>query len=146
MTNSARHCSSSSSPVAEVGITKSALWTRPHLASLSEGKAPMTVYGLTASTGEAGRTLFRWLPDTSEWALSSWEDQEYYDTINKALVTIDEAERNELYHKCQEMLMENYIVLPVWHKELNAACQPGVKGFRITTSYEHHFLQFVYFD
>ncbi len=134
--------------LAEVGITLkiSTMDSTASATYLSEGKAPMTIYGLTASTGEAGRTLFRWLPDTSEWALSSWENQEYYDTISKALVTIDETERNELYHKCQEMLMENYIVLPVWHKELNAACQPGVKGFRITTSYEHHFLQFVYFD
>lgn len=133
--------------LAEVGITveinvmDSAAWST----YLSEGKGPMCIYGLTASTGEAGRTLFRWLPDTSEWALSSWENQEYYDTISKALVTTDTAARNELYYRCQEMLMENYIVLPVWHKELNAACQPDVAGFRITPSYEQHYLQFVYF-
>lgn len=134
--------------LADVGIELkiSAMDSTASATYLSEGKAPMTVYGLTASTGEAGRTLFRWLPDTSEWALSSWESEEYNEAISKALVTIDEEERNELYYQCQEMLMENFIVLPVWHKELNAACQPDVKGFRITTSYEHHFLQFVYFD
>lgn len=114
--------------------------------ALSTGKGEMCIYGLTASTGEAGRTLFRWLPDTSEWPITSWESQEYYDVINEALRTVDAEKRNELYYKCQEMLMENYIAYPVWHKELNAACQPDVKGFRITTSYEQHYLQNVYFE
>lgn len=113
--------------------------------SLAAGEGYMTIYGLTASTGEAGRVLFRFLPDTSEWPISSWESKDYYDLINKALATTDRDARNEMYYKCQEMLMENYVILPVWHKELNAACQLNVKGFRITPSYEQHYLQFVYF-
>ncbi|HOH96617.1 MAG TPA: hypothetical protein PK638_05490, partial [Candidatus Enterocola sp.] len=83
---------------------------------------------------------------TSEWPISSWESKEYYDVINEALRTVDTEKRNELYYKCQEMLMENYVALPVWHKELNAACQPDVKGFRISPSYEQHYLQYVYFE
>ena len=114
--------------------------------SLAAGEGFMTIYGLTASTGEAGRTLFRWLPDTSEWPISSWESEEYYELINKALTTTDTDTRNQLYYQCQEMLMENHVVLPVWHKELNAACQPDVRGFKITPSYEQHYLQFVYFE
>lgn len=134
--------------LAEVGISvsidvmDSTVWS----SSLSAGEGFMTIYGLTASTGEAGRVLFRWLPDTSEWPLTSWESQEYYDLINDALTTTDTDARNELYYDCQEMLMDNYVVLPVWHKELNAACQLDVKGFRITPSYEQHYLQFVYFE
>lgn len=114
--------------------------------SLAAGEGVMTIYGLTASTGEAGRTLFRWLPDTSEWPISSWENEEYYELIDKALTTTDTDTRNELYYQCQEMLMQNHVVLPVWHKELNAACQPDVRGFKITPSYEQHYLQFVYFE
>ncbi|MEA4969704.1 MAG: ABC transporter substrate-binding protein [Candidatus Pelethousia sp.] len=134
--------------LAQVGITLNinVMDTSTFATYLSEGKGKMCIYGLTASTGEAGRTLFRWLPDTSEWPLSSWESQEYYDLISKALVTTDTAARNEMYYRCQEMLMENFIVYPVWHKELNAACQPGIAGFRITPSYEQHYLQFVYFQ
>jgi peptide/nickel transport system substrate-binding protein len=114
--------------------------------TLASGKGELSIYGLTASTGEAGRTLFRWLPDTSEWPIFSWESQEYYDVISEALTTVDVEKRNELYYKCQELLMENYVALPVWHKELNAACQKDVKGFRITPSYEQHYLQYVYFE
>lgn len=125
----------------EIVVMDSTVWA----SSLAAGKGVMTIYGLTASTGEAGRVLFRWLPDTSEWPLTSWKNQGYYDVINEALVTVDRAKRNSLYHKCQEMLMTNFVVLPVWHKELNAACQPDVMGFRIMPSYEHHLLQTVYF-
>ena len=112
---------------------------------LSAGKGQLSIYGYTASTGEAGRNLFRWLPDKSEWPIFSWVNEEYYATIREALVTVDREKRHKLFYKCQEMLMENYVALPVWHNELNAALQPGVKGFWIMTSYEHHLLQYVYF-
>ena len=125
----------------EIVVMDGTVWA----SSLAAGKGVMTIYGLTASTGEAGRVLFRWLPDTSEWPLTSWKNPEYYDLINKALITVKHEERNRLYYKCQEMLMTNFVVLPVWHKELNAACQPNVMGFRIMPSYEHHLLQYVYF-
>ncbi len=125
----------------EIVIMDGTVWA----SSLAAGKGVMTIYGLTASTGEAGRVLFRWLPDTSEWPLTSWKSPEYYDIINKALTTVNRDERNRLYYKCQEMLMTNFVVFPVWHKELNAACQPDVMGFRIMPSYEHHLLQNVYF-
>lgn len=126
----------------EIDIMDSTVWS----SSLAAGEGYMTIYGLTASTGEAGRTLFRWLPDTSEWPLTSWNAPDYYTVINEALTSVDTAKRNELYYKCQEMLMENFVVLPVWHKELNAACQLDVRNFRITPSYEQHYLQFVYFE
>jgi peptide/nickel transport system substrate-binding protein len=113
--------------------------------SLSAGERYMAAYGYTASTGEAGRVLFRWMPDKTEFPIFSWTNQQYIDTIAKALVTVDSDARNELYYKCQEMLMENFVALPIWHKELNAACTPQVRGFRITPSYEQHYLQYVYF-
>lgn len=105
----------------------------------------ISAWGQTASTGEAGRVLFRWLPTMSEYPIFSWNNQEYFDTINKALATVDREARNKLYYKCQEMLMQNYVVLPYWHKELNAACTLKVRGFRLMPSYEHHLLQHVYF-
>ncbi len=113
--------------------------------TLSTGAGYTSAYGYTASTGEAGRVLFRWLPDKSEYPIFSWKNQEYFDTISKALITVDRETRNKLYYKCQEMLMKNFVALPIWHKELNGACTPKVRGFRITPSYEHHLLQYVYF-
>lgn len=134
--------------LAEVGITvKINVMDSTQWASrLAAGEGQLSIYGYTASTGEAGRVLFRWLPDKSEWPIFSWVSQDYYDVISDALITVDRDARNELYYDCQEMLMENYVALPVWHKELNAACQLDVKGFRITPSYEQHYLQYVYFE
>jgi len=126
----------------EIDVMDSTTWA----SRLAAGEGELSIYGYTASTGEAGRVLFRWLPDKSEWPIFSWESPEYYDLINEALVTIDHDARNELFYRCQELLMENYVALPVWHKELNAACQPYVRGFRIMPSYEHHLLQYVYFE
>jgi peptide/nickel transport system substrate-binding protein len=133
--------------LAEIGIRvrMNVMDVTQWVSTISAGEGYMTVYGYTASTGEAGRVLFRWMPDKTEFPIFSWTTQEYIDTISKALVTIDRDARNELYYKCQEMLMENYAALPTWHKELNAACSLQVRGFRITPSYEQHYLQYVYF-
>ena len=110
------------------------------------GKTALNIYGLTASTGEAGRNLFRFLPGANEWAVFSWTNQEYNDLVNKALSTVDEKARNELYYKCQQMLMKNFILLPMCVKNSVAAGQPNVRGFWISPSYESHLLQYVYFE
>lgn len=125
----------------KIDIMDSTQWS----STLATGAGQLSAYGYTASTGEAGRVLFRWLPDKSEWPIFSWKNQEYYDLIAKALTTVDVQKRNEMYYKGQEMLMENYVALPIWHKELNAALKPEIQGFRITPSYEQHYLQYVYF-
>jgi ABC-type transport system substrate-binding protein len=133
--------------LAKVGIKvkMNIMDTNMMVSTLSSGEGSLAAYGYTASTGEAGRVLFRWMPDKSEYPIFSWTTPEYIDTISKALVTVDRDARNALYYKCQEMLMENFVALPIWHKELNAACTPQVRGFRITPSYEQHYLQYVYF-
>jgi len=114
--------------------------------TLITGNGEMSIYGQTASTGEAGRVLLNWLPNTSEYKIYGWVNQEFFDTINEALATIDEDKRNKLFYKGQEMLMENFVALPVWFKEINAALKPEVKGFYLMPTYEQHYLQYVYFE
>ena len=69
----------------KIDIMDSTQWS----STLAKGLGQLSAYGYTASTGEAGRVLFRWLPDKSEWPIFSWTNQEYYDTIKKALTTVD---------------------------------------------------------
>ena len=112
------------------------------------GGTDIAVYGTTASTGEAGRILVRYAPGISEYGAVSWEGPEaetYAQTLDTALATIDAEKRNALYAQCQELLMENYVCYPIWHKEINAALQPDVKGFYLMPTYENHYLQYVYF-
>ena len=124
-------------------MSKLMLWTAPPRHRLAAGEGELSIYGYTASTGEAGRVLFRWLPDKSEWPIFSWESPEYYDLINEALVTIDHDARNgcSVISRAPDGKLCGPARLA---QELNAACQPYVRGFRIMPSYEHHLLQYVY--
>ncbi len=133
--------------LAEVGITlkidvmEGSAWEQDLIA----GNAQLSIYGCSATTFEAGRSLTHWLPGNSEFHIWSYSDPEFIDTLNKAFTTIDDQERIALYEKCQDMLMEHYVSLPVWHKEINAALSPNVEGFELTRSYEQHYLQYVSF-
>jgi peptide/nickel transport system substrate-binding protein len=115
-------------------------------ATLNNGGAELAAYGFTASSGEAGRILMRWLPNATEFKVWNWKDDNYIALCSKALATIDDKARNEMFYKCQEILMEGRVALPIWHKELNAALKPDVKGFNLTPTYEQHYLQHVYFE
>ncbi len=133
--------------LAEVGITlkidvmEGSAWEEDLIA----GNAQLSIYGCSATTFEAGRSLTHWLPGNSEYNIWSYGDPEFIETLNKAFTTIDDTERIALYEKCQDMLMEHYVSLPVWHKEINAALAPNVEGFELTRSYEQHYLQYVSF-
>ena len=112
------------------------------------GGTDIAIYGTTASTGEAGRILMRYAPGIAEYGAVNWtgpEAEDYAELLNTALATIDADARNTMYHTCQELLMENFVCYPIWHKEINAALQLDVQGFHLMPTYENHYLQYVYF-
>jgi len=113
--------------------------------TVTNGKAELAIYGLTASSGEAGRIMIRWMKGMGEYRIFNWYSEEYQKTTDKAFRTVDTAARNKLFYKCQEMLMESMIAYPIWHKEINAAVQNRVKGFRLSPTYEQHYLQYAHF-
>lgn len=113
---------------------------------VTNGEAELAVYGFTASSGEAGRIMIRFMKGMGESRIFNWYEDKYQETADKAFKTLDTKERNKLFYKCQEILMAARIALPIWHKELNAATQKDVKGFRLTTTYEHHYLQNVKYE
>ena len=141
-------CEAIQSQLAEVGITLKLNFMADAAAEeigLS-GRGQLYIYGFTASTGEVGRNIQRWLPEFTESGMFQWENAEFEEVVRKALVTIDPEERYELYYRGQEILMENFVALPMWTKELNAVTQSYVKGFYIMPTYEQHYLQNVYFE
>jgi len=144
-------CEAAQAQLAEAGITlvPNFLDTNDWAATTINGGTDISVYGTTASTGEAGRILMRFAPGTSEYGAVNWTGPEadaYAELIDTALATINADERNAMYATCQEMLMENFVCYPIWHKEINAALQPDVKGFNLMPTYENHYLQYVYFE
>jgi peptide/nickel transport system substrate-binding protein len=141
-------CEAMQAQLAEVGITLMLDFMEENTWSemLIHGNGEMSIYGQTASTGEAGRVLLNWLPNTSEYKIFGWVNQEFFDILNEALATIDVDKRNKLFYRCQEMLMENFVALPIWYKEINAALKPEVKGFNLMPTYQQSYLQYVNFE
>ncbi len=115
-------------------------------AKLLAGEAQSTIYGLSATTFEAGRPLLHFLADNSESAIwCYYDDTEFNEKLTTALSTIDNDTRFKLYGECEEILMKHFVALPLWYKGLAAACQLDIGGFQLTRSYEQHYLQYVYF-
>lgn len=126
----------------KIDIMESSAWN----SHILEGKHQMTIYGFSCADFEADRALVQLMPSNVNYNICKFDNKEFQDLVNKSFITLDDDERFELYRKAQNLLIDNYITLPLWHKELNAAVQKGVKGFNITRSYEHHYLQNVYFE
>ncbi len=143
-------CEAAQAQLKEIGIelVPKFLDSNDWVQTTVNGGTDISVYGTTASTGEAGRILMRFADGTSEFGAINWKGPEadaYRELINKALATIDSTERNKMYDECQQMIMDNFVALPIWHKEINAALQKDVKGFYLMPTYECHYLQYVYF-
>jgi peptide/nickel transport system substrate-binding protein len=142
-------CEVIQSQLAEVGITLTidSMEANSWMNRIYNGKGELAIYGISANTGEAGVVLARIMKgNTSEWQIFNYNDPEYYATVEKAQKTIDVDQRNQLLYKGQEMLIDARVLVPVWHKEINAALQQNVKGFNLMTTFEQHYLQFVYFE
>ncbi|WP_346708039.1 ABC transporter substrate-binding protein [Massilistercora timonensis] len=141
-------CEAVQAQLAEAGITLEINYKEYNtwISDMTSGNATLGVYGFTASTGEAGRVLMRWMEQYTESKIFNWYDDDYIATCTEALQTLDDEKRNELFAECQNMIAEACVAYPIWHKELNAALQDDVKGFEMQTSYEQHYLQTVYFE
>lgn len=122
-----------------VNIMEASAWNAYILA----GKSQMTIYGFSAADFEADRALVQFMPTNVNYNLCQFNNEEFRTIVAKSFVTLDEKERTELYRKAIRMLMENHVTVPLWHKALNAAVKDNIEGFKITRSYEHHYLQYV---
>lgn len=136
------------SQLQEVGITVQLDYMEMNtwISELLAGNGELAIFGVTASSGEAGNVLARFAPNSSIFNIFGWEKPEFVELLNTALATTDDAARVKMFGELQEMIMKDYIALPVWHKELNAALQPNIKGFEFMPTYEQHYLSGVYFE
>jgi peptide/nickel transport system substrate-binding protein len=126
----------------KVNIMESSSWNAYILA----GKAQLTIYGFSAADFEADRSLVQFMPSNVNYNICKFNNKEFQDIVSKSFVTLDNEERYALYRNAIVLLMKNHVCVPLWHKELNAAVKENIKGFEITRSYEHHYLQYVYRD
>lgn len=129
----------------EIGINvtlnsmESGTWTE----YITSGKHMMTIYGFSCADFEADRALNQLMPNHTNFDLCSYDNADFQAAISEAAGTIDKEARGALYVKAENMLLEDCVTLPLWHKALPVAVQDGVTGFSITRSYENHYLQTV---
>lgn len=103
------------------------------------------VYGWTAATYNADKTLRRWVNTSYEFDSFHWDNQKYSDLVDEAAVTVDEAKRDELYKEAQQILYDEVPVIPTSYKNLVVAVRANVQGFVIRQSDERHQLKKVSF-
>ena len=61
------------------------------------------------------------------------EQKAHLDTLfDKARVTLDTAERNSIYQQIQQYIEDNYIVIPIFQRQQDAALSPKVHDVRFT--------------
>ncbi|GHV36147.1 diguanylate phosphodiesterase [Synergistales bacterium] len=123
----------------KVNIMESSAWN----AYIFTGKQQMTIYGFSAADFEADRALVQFMPTNVNYNLCKFDNKEFQEITAKSFVTLDENERFQLYRDAITILMKNHVTIPLWFKALNAAVKDDLKGFKITRSYEHHYLQYV---
>ena len=125
----------------KVNIMESSTWN----SYIMTGDQQMTLYGFSCTDFEADRALIQFMPSNVNYNICQYDDPDFQALVNEAAVTLDTAAREDLYKQAINMLMEDYVTLPLWHKALNAAVSDELGGFEITRSYEQHYLQKVYY-
>ena len=107
------------------------------------GQSHLTFYATTAMCFEADKCLTQLMPTSAYYKVSGFVPEEFTTAVNNSLAALDEEERVGYYSQAIDLLLENYVTLPVWHNELNATVKDGLEGFTLNRSYEHHLFQFV---
>lgn len=125
----------------ELNFAESNAWSE----TLYAGKHQLGIYGLSGTTGEVGRCLLRFLPEANEYNIWGFDNPEFLDTIRKGLATIDDQTRWDLFIEAQQMIADNYILLPFWFKEQLVATGSDVKNLWVAPTYEYIYLGEVYF-
>ena len=130
--------------VAEAGITLNVnkMEDAPLREYLAGGKHQICLYGFTALTMEAEGVLSQLQPGSVALSRIGYDRQEFFDAYKAGCAIADDEERYEVWKRCCEMLMEDYTMIPLWHKALGAAVKDTVDGFWQAHDFEQLYCQF----
>ena len=71
---------------------------------------------------------------------AQWSNKEFDELIAKSRVAKSEEERMEILHRCEELFMNDVIMIPIFYYTENAMVKPYIKGLVKSA------LGFTYFD
>ena len=104
-------------------------------ARLQAGEPPMAIYGWTGDNGDPDNFLHVLLGCASARIggqnIAKWCDPVYDDLVTRAKATADQAERERLYAKAQEVFKQQAPWVPIAHSVVFTATRREVTGFRM---------------
>ncbi|WP_347548487.1 ABC transporter substrate-binding protein [Pseudalkalibacillus hwajinpoensis] len=95
------------------------------------GEADSFLLGWTAQNGDADNVLFTLLDKEMIGSSNSsrYESDELHDLLVEAQTTVDQEERNELYHQALEVIHEDAPWIPLVHSTPVVAGKKNIEGF-----------------
>ena len=129
--------------VAEAGITLNInkMEYAPMREYLSSGSHQMCIYGFTANTMEADGFLNQLQPGSDALNRVGYDNQEFFDLYQEGCATEDREARGQIWEQCLEMLMQDYVAIPLNHQQMFVAVNDRIEGFWIPQDYEELFYE-----
>jgi peptide/nickel transport system substrate-binding protein len=109
-------------------VPHSAPWSPDYVGRVNDGKAgALNLIGWTGDYGDPDNFIGTFFQQPStQWG---FENQEIFDTLNKAEVETDEAKRTALYQEANREIMKFLPGVPYVHTEPALAFNSNVKGY-----------------
>ena len=113
----------------------------PMHAYLSAGRHQMCIYGFTSNTMEADGFLNQLQPGSDANSRVGYDNQEFFDLYQEGCATEDREARGQIWEQCLEMLMQDYVAIPLNHQLMFVAVNDRIEGFWIPQDYEELFYE-----
>ena len=129
--------------VAEAGINLSInkMEYAPMREYMSSGSHQMCIYGFTATDMEADGFLNQLQPGSDALNRVGYDNQEFFDLYQEGCSTEDREARGQIWEQCLEMLMKDYVAVPLNHQQMFVAVNDRIEGFWIPQDYEELFYE-----
>ena len=101
----------------------------------------MCIYGFTATDMEADGFLNQLQPGSDALNRVGYDNQEFFDLYQEGCSTEDREARGQIWEQCLEMLMQDYVAIPLNHQQMFVAVNDRIEGFWIPQDYEELFYE-----
>ena len=108
---------------------------------LSQGNHQICIYGFTANTMEADGFLNQLQPGSDALNRIGYDNQEFFDRYQEGCAEPDREARGQIWEDCLEMLMEDYVAVPLSHYQLHVAVNDRIEGYWAPQDYEELFYE-----
>ena len=99
---------------------------------IAEGKTPMFLYSWNADIPDPDNFLFLLFHSRSPRNYTGYANPVVDDLLLAARNERDAPRRVEMYHKAEQLILDDAPVLPVWHKFYERLFQPSVKSVEVS--------------